>query len=38
MSDRGSRPGRGAQKTITNTTTPGATRRDIHVDTKSPSK
>ena len=38
MSDRGSRPGRGAQKTITNTTTPGATRRDIHADTKSPSK
>lgn len=38
MSDRGSRPGRGAQKTITNTTTPGATRRDIHVDTESLSK
>ncbi len=38
VSDRGSRPGRGAQKTITNTTTPGATRRDIHADIKSPSK
>lgn len=38
VSDRGSRPGRGAQKTITNTTTPGATRRDIHVDTKTSSK
>jgi len=38
VSDRGSRPGRGAQKTIAHTPTPGATRRDIHVDTKTSSK
>ena len=38
MSDRGSRPGARCPKTIANTTTPGATRRDTHVDTKSPSK